>query len=199
VDNASAAASARTVADPANLAAANAPPAPAVRSVVAGHKSVTFAGGGVTGKPVPAATPPNPALVAKNIPSNASSGSSFDNALRQAAGPIDAPTGGDMGRSTPSAPAIESGNVPQKPSSGAIAAGVGVVMGQARGCLAPGDPVSYASITFDSSGSVSSVSVSGSAAGRPAEGCIKAALARAKVPAFAQPSYSQKFTVRPNG
>jgi hypothetical protein len=71
-------------------------------------------------------------------------------------------------------------------------------MGQARACLTSGDPVSFASVSFGSSGAVSSVIVSGSASGKAAEGCIKAALGRAKVPAFAQPSYTQKFTVRPN-
>lgn len=197
IDTAPPPGSARGVAEPASLA-------PGAHSVaVPGHKSVTVTGGGgVAGKPAgaatPAAPPPNPALVAKNIPNSPSSGSSFDNALRQAAGPIDTPSGGDSNKSAPSAAAVESGNVPQKPSAGAIAAGVGVVMGGARGCLTSGDPVSFASVTFDSSGSVSSVSVSGSASGKPAEGCIKAALGRAKVPAFAQPSYSQKFTVRPN-
>jgi hypothetical protein len=42
------------------------------------------------------------------------------------------------------------------------------------------------------------VTVSGSAAGKPAEGCIKTQLGKAKVPAFAQPTYSANVIVRPN-
>jgi hypothetical protein len=165
--------------------------------------SVAGGSGVVAAKPeapsTPAAPPPpNPALIAK-IPVGPSSGggSDFDKALQRAAGPV-SPIGGDSNKTAPSAPEAESGNVPLKPSAGAVAAGVGVVMGQARACLTSGDPVSFASITFGSSGAVSNVAVSGSAAGKPAEGCIKSALGRAKVPAFAQPNYVQKFTVRPN-
>jgi hypothetical protein len=144
----------------------------------------------VTGKP------PNPALIAKNIPTNPSQAGSFDNALRQAAGPTDTPTSG--GAAPASGPQFDPGSVPQKPSAGAIAGGIGNVMGEARACLGLDDPVSYASITFESGGSVSGVAVSGFAAGKPAEACIKAALGKAKVPPFAQPSYTQKVTVRPN-
>jgi hypothetical protein len=150
------------------------------------EKSVT-----VSGKP-----PPNPALVAKNIPSNPSQAGSFDNALRQAAGPTETP---GEGAATPaSSPQFDPGSVPQKPSTGAIAGGIGSVMSGARACLGLDDPISYAAITFESSGGVSNVAVSGFAAGKPAEACIKAALGKAKVPAFAQPSYTQKVTVRPN-
>jgi hypothetical protein len=145
----------------------------------------------VTGKPT------NPALIAKNIPSSPSQAGSFDNALRQAAGPTDTPSGG--GAAAPaSGPQFDPGSVPQKPSAGAIAGGIGSAMGEARACLGLDDPVSYAAITFESSGAVSGVVVSGFASGKPAEACIKAALGKAKVPPFAQPSYTQKVTVRPN-
>jgi hypothetical protein len=59
------------------------------------------------------------------------------------------------------------------------------------------DPVSKATITFASSGAVQSVLVTGAAAGKPAEACIKTALGKAKVPPFAQPTYSASVTVRP--
>jgi hypothetical protein len=192
--------SARAAADPTIPAAPTPAPASALThaGAPAAHRSVSVSGGGEGPAKPPASPPPNPALIARNIPTSSPQSSSFDNALRQAAGPIDTPSG-DSNKSLPaSAVPSESGNVPQKPSSGAIAAGVGAVMGQARGCLTSGDPVSFASVTFGSSGAVSSVTVSGSASGKAAEGCIKAALGRAKVPAFAQPSYTQKFTVRPN-
>jgi hypothetical protein len=134
-------------------------------------------------------------IVANNLPSNPS-GEGFDKALRQAAGPTDTPSEGPA--SPASGPQFDPGSVPQKPSAGAIAGGIGNVMGEARACLGLDDPISYASITFGSAGSVTSVSVSGFAAGKPAEACIKGALSKAKVPPFAQPSYTQKVTVRPN-
>ena len=53
-------------------------------------------------------------------------------------------------------------------------------------------------MTFASTGSVSRVVVSGSAAGKPAEECIKSALMKASLGPFAQPTYSANITVRPN-
>jgi hypothetical protein len=153
----------------------------------------------VTGKSAATADEPTtpPTIVAKNIPSNPGQAGSFDNALRQAAGPMDNPSGG-AGNPSGGGSKADLGSVPQKPSSGAIAGGIGNVMSGARACLGLDDPISYASITFDSTGAVSNVVVSGFAAGKPAESCIKDALSKAKVPPFAQPSYTQKVTVRPN-
>jgi hypothetical protein len=163
------------------------------RSVSAPQKSVTVAGGKTEATP----PPPPPQIVAKDLPANPSQTGSFDNALRQAAGPVDTPPA--EGATTPSnGPAFDPGSVPQKPSTGAIASGIGNVMGEARACLGLDDPISYASVTFSSSGAVSNVVVSGFAAGKPAEACIKGALSKAKVGPFAQPSYTQKVTVRPN-
>ncbi len=93
-------------------------------------------------------------------------------------------------------PQFAAGSVPQKPSQGAVTGAIGAVLPGARACLGPDDPVSRASITFTSAGSVQSVSVSGGAAGKPAEGCIKAALGRAKVAPFAEPAYTANVTVR---
>ena len=152
----------------------------------------------VSGKPSAPASPPNPALVAK-MPTSApppGGGGSLNDALRQAAGPMDTPAA--AGPSTPAPPTdTGGGNVPQKPSLGAVASGVGSAKEQARACLSPDSPISHANITFDSTGSVTSVSVTGFAAGKPAEGCIKAALRRAKLPAFAQPTYTTGVTIRP--
>ena len=120
----------------------------------------------------------------------------LEDQLRQAAGATDHPSGGAATPSTASQ--VEPGNVPQKPSAGAIAGGVSAAMSQARSCIGLDDPISRAAVTFDSSGAVKDVVVSGYAAGKPAEACIKAALSKAKVPPFAQPIYTQTFTVRPN-
>ena len=56
----------------------------------------------------------------------------------------------------------------------------------------------WAESSFGTSGSVQSVTITGSAAGKPQEACIKEALMKAKVPAFAQDSFSATVTVRPN-
>ncbi|MEA2746282.1 MAG: hypothetical protein QOI41_425, partial [Myxococcales bacterium] len=64
------------------------------------------------------------------------------------------------------------------------------------GCLGPDDPVSRASITFTSAGTVQSVNVTGGAVGKPAEACIKGALGKAKVAPFAEATYTANITVR---
>lgn len=90
------------------------------------------------------------------------------------------------------------GNVPQKPSQGAVTGALGAVMPSARACLGPDDAISRASVIFSSDGVVQSVSVSGGAAGKPAEACIKAALTKAKLTPFAEPSYTANITIRHN-
>lgn len=90
------------------------------------------------------------------------------------------------------------GSVPQKPSQGAVTGAIGSVLRNARACLGPDDPVSHATVVFGSDGAVQSVNVSGAAAGKPAEACIKTALMKAKVGPFAEPSYTTRITVRHN-
>lgn len=127
-----------------------------------------------------------------------------------------APTGpeGDLGRAmgqavgadgkpvaaTPAAgangPQFAAGTVPQKPSQGAVTGAIGAVLSGARACLGPDDPVSRATITFVSAGTVQSVNVSGGAAGKPAEACIKSALSKAKVAPFAEATYTAPITIR---
>ena len=63
------------------------------------------------------------------------------------------------------------------------------------GFVRPG--VAQAVRTFVSSGTVSAVSVSGAASGKPAAGCIVSALKRAKVGPFQRSSYSVGVTIRP--
>jgi hypothetical protein len=93
-------------------------------------------------------------------------------------------------------PQFAPGSVPQKPSQGAVTGAIGAVLPHARACLGPDDPVSHATIVFGSTGRVQSVSVTGAAAGKPAEACIRGALSKAKVAPFAEPSYSARITVR---
>ncbi len=96
----------------------------------------------------------------------------------------------------PSGPQFAPGSVPTKPSQGAVTGALGAVLPAARACLGPDDPISRAVVVFGSNGSVQSVSVSGGAAGKPAEGCIKGALAHAKVAPFAEATYSAPVTIR---
>jgi hypothetical protein len=71
-------------------------------------------------------------------------------------------------------------------------------MPTARACVDEDAPVSRASVTFNSDGTVGNVSVTGWATGKPAEQCIRAALGKARVPPFAQPTYTAPATIRSN-
>ena len=150
-------------------------------------------------KPAPAPAPvkeEGPKLSAKDLPTTpAGPGGDLGSAMGAAVGkdgkPVEAtPAAGNTG------PQFAAGTVPQKPSQGAVTGAIGAVLPGARACLGPDDPVSRASITFTSAGAVQNVSVSGGAAGKPAEGCIKAALGKAKVAPFAEPTYTANITVR---
>jgi hypothetical protein len=67
-----------------------------------------------------------------------------------------------------------------------------------RACLGSDDPVSHATVTLQSDGTVKSVSVTGFAAGKPQEGCIKGALTKMTVSPFAEATYPVPVTIRPN-
>ncbi len=114
-------------------------------------------------------------------------------AMSQAAGPLDSV----QAEEKPTGPQFAAGSVPQKPANGTVMGAIGAVLPNARACLGPDDPVSRATITFQSVGSVQSVNVSGGAAGKPAEACIKTALSKAKVPPFAEATFTTAITVRP--
>lgn len=96
----------------------------------------------------------------------------------------------------PAAGSASSGGLPDRPSTGAVQAAIGSVMSPARACVA-GGAAAPAQITFGSDGSVSSVAVSGTAAGTPAASCIEAALKRARVAPFTNHSFSLNIWVRP--
>ena len=131
-------------------------------------------------------------VTAADLPASGGAAGDLGAAMRQAAGPGAQTTQEEK----PSGPQFAAGSVPQKPSQGAVTGALGAVLGAARACLQPDDPVSRATVTFASAGNVTSVSVSGGAAGKPAEGCIKSALMKAKVSPFAQATYSTPVTIR---
>lgn len=116
----------------------------------------------------------------------------LDDAMKKAAGPED-------GSKPEASPASEAGpkNLPDAPPQGSVTAAIGAVKGAAKGCVAGADDVSTALVTFGSSGSVQSVSVSGWAAGKPAASCIQSALKGANVGPFSKPSFAVPVTIRP--
>ncbi len=118
------------------------------------------------------------------------SGGDLDEEMRQR---VDGKKGSTL---TPASTPTAAGNVPQKPSQGQVAGAINVVLPAARACVNADDPISKATVVFQSDGSVQSVTVTGFASGKGAEGCIKTALTKAKVPAFAEPSYAFPVTVR---
>ena len=147
-------------------------------------------------EPTAAPPPPDPRLIAKDLPPSTAPSGSLNDALRQAAGA----SGDTSAAPAPAAggPSYAPGSVPQKPSQGAVTGALGAVMQNARACLEPDGPISRATVTFESGGTVQAIRVTGSAAGKPAEACIKAALTQAKVPPFAQSTYMANVTIRPN-
>lgn len=94
-------------------------------------------------------------------------------------------------------PQFAAGTVPQKPATGAVTGALMTVMPNARACLGPDDPISRVTVEFASEGTPKRIAVSGAAAGKPTETCIKAAFQHAKLPPFAEPSFTTTVTVRP--
>ena len=167
---------------------------------VPGVKTPVVRGGVVPKGTATAGAPPpagsvDPRLVVNNLPQGGGGGGGdLTNAMQAAAG------GGSSTATTVASatgPQYAAGSVPQKPSQGQVAGAIGAVLPDAKHCLNEGDPISRANVVFKSDGSVQSVSVSGFAAGKPAEACIKTALGKAKVSPFAEASYSFPVTVRP--
>lgn len=112
-----------------------------------------------------------------------------------AAQPAAVPPSLHPGGAEPTASA--SANLPLKPAIGAVQGAVGTVLPATRYCLGPDDPISHATITFKSDGSVQTVGVAGAAAGQPAEACIRSRLMTARVPPFSNPTFTWTITVRP--
>lgn len=145
--------------------------------------------------PAPSASAIDPKLVANNIPnSTGGGGGDLTEAMRAAAGGGTVTTGGS---DTPGGPQFAPGTVPQKPSQGQVQGAINAVLPEARKCMAEGDPLSRATIVFQSDGTVKSVSVTGFAAGKSNEACVKTALSKAKISPFVEATYSFPVNVRP--
>jgi len=178
--------------DPASL-----PPAP---TAVVAARETAIGPAPAAAKPAlpPAARTTTPAHAADVPTATAppSAGVNLQTLMQQAAGVTSAPAA--PATTSPDAPLGVVGSVPLRPSQGAIQGALGAVLPSARACLGPDDAISHAAITFGSDGSVVNVGVSGGAAGKPAEGCIRVALMKARVAPFAQPTFTGTVTVRPN-
>jgi hypothetical protein len=149
--------------------------------------------------PAPAAAATlDPKLVAVVPTSTASpdDGKSLTALMQQAAGVTSGAS--TAAPASPDAPQVAPGSVPLKPSVGALHGALGAALPGARACVDPDDAISHAMVTFQSDGSVQNVTVSGGAAGKPAEACIRAALMKARVPPFASPTFSAPATIRGN-
>jgi hypothetical protein len=162
------------------------------------HSKPGVAGGGASSA-APEATAVggvDPKLIA-NVPTGPAGGGSGDlaEAMKTAAG---GGTGLGQGGGGGGATTTQQGNVAQRPSQGQVAGAINSVMPTVRACLGSDDPVSHATVTVQSDGTVKSVSVTGFAAGKPQEGCIKSALSKMTVSPFAEATYPIPVTIRPN-
>ncbi len=89
------------------------------------------------------------------------------------------------------------GPVSARPGQGQVQATLQPLMKSTRACFNPDDPPSHAFITFQSDGSVKSISVTGFAAGKPQEACVKGMLAKARVDPFSDATYSVPMSITP--
>lgn len=182
------------VADPVAATADPAPESlPVGKLAVAPKQIVASKGGGKSAKP---SAPEKPVAAQEKTPPaapNSTASGDLKGAMQNAAGPEEK----QVQAAAPTGPQFAPGMVPQKPSQGAVAGAIGAVLQNARQCLGPDDPISKALVIFGSSGAVSTVTVTGHAAGTPSEACIKTAFSKAKVSPFAETTYSANVTVRP--
>ncbi len=121
------------------------------------------------------------------------SGGDLSQAMKNASG-----GGIGVGQDTITSPqATNNGTLPTRPSIGQVHAAVGQVMASARACFNPDDPPSRANVTFASDGSVKSIAVTGFAAGKPQEQCVKGMLSKAHLSPFSDPTYSVPVPINP--
>ena len=183
-------------------AVAAAAPAPAPKAAAAAPAPKGGAGASkselAAAMAAPAAAPEPPAAAPAPAPAPAAPAAPAEGGLKgamaKAAGP---PMAGGEAVTAAAGPQSNGSNVPEVPSQGAIQGAIGAHMSAAKGCVRGDAPPSRVSLTFGSDGKVKSVSISGNAAGSPAEGCLKSAFSKSSVGPFSRASYPVSFTVRP--
>ncbi len=191
------AAPAPTPAAPAETVAAVAPtPSVDPTAVAADPAPKVAVAGQVPAAAAVAAKDPTPAdgKLAAAVPTG-KAGDLQSEMIRAAGGTADPAAG--AGTPEPAAGNPKNQNIPEQPSQGSVQSGVAAVMGGAKACVAGADDISRASITFSSSGSVSSVNVSGWAAAHGKSACVQAALKGAKVGPFSKATYTFGIPIRP--
>ncbi len=127
-------------------------------------------------EPAPIVLPPSPA------------GGDLGDAMRGAVGPREASA--KTAEETHGAPGARQ----VRPSPGAVVGAINAVLPEARACLGPDDPIRAGSIVFKSDGSVAQIALQGD---KPVDGCIRAALTKAKVAPFVDDTFTTRVTVRP--
>jgi hypothetical protein len=169
----------------------NATPATAGKHplAVAGHTA---------GKPekTAAAQPKAAEVQAPTVPERpaAAPANPLANAMEKAAG---SQLGG--GSVPPPSTRVDTGpsDVPEIPPQGAILGAIGAKRQAAKACVRGLNDPSRATLVFASSGSVQSVSVSGGAAGTPAEACLKKVFTKVSVDPFRRATYTSSTTISP--
>ncbi|HMI85778.1 MAG TPA: hypothetical protein VK550_16895 [Polyangiaceae bacterium] len=171
-----------------NAAAPAAPagPSPGAAAIAAAMAAESPA----AARPAPAAPPPAAAPAAPAAPEP----TGLVGAIKKAVGPTEPAPAPEKAEAKAAPPR---GDIPELPAQGAISGALGSPRTAARNCLVGHDAPSRATIVFASSGSVQSVSVSGPAAGTPAEACIKTAMSKTTVGAFKHPTFSVSTTISP--
>ncbi|HEY2410338.1 MAG TPA: hypothetical protein VGI10_30240 [Polyangiaceae bacterium] len=169
------------------------PSAPAIVALAAVASKAAGSGAGSAPSPASAAPAPDKIVLEDDAPPAPVAKAEAN----EAAG--DKPATPPSSAEAPMRPAdgTVSGSLQAKPSTGAVQSAMSGVMSAARRCVAGESDASSALIVFGSDGHVSSVTVSGAAAGKPAAACIQAALSRAKTQPFAEASFSFSATIRP--
>jgi hypothetical protein len=162
------------------------PPPPSARASSTASTSPAQAAHGER----PAGPPPQTGKAAR-------SEKSLGEQIEEAAGSDQAPS---PGASSPedTVPTNPDGVVPVYPSLGAIHSALGRALQEAQACVEGDVPISHARVTFNSTGTVQEVSVTGWAAGKPAEACVRDALTKPRVAPFLQPTYAVPVTIRSN-
>jgi hypothetical protein len=173
-----------------------APPSPPAPSLT--RESSPFARA-----PSPESTPParansqerRPTAPAESAASPPRSARSLAEHIEEAAGDTSSPQGSSPEVAAPTNP---DGVAPAYPSLGAINSAMLRVIREAQACVEGDLPISHASVRFNSTGVVEAVTVTGWAAGKPAEACVRSALMKARVAPFIRPSYVVPVTIRSN-
>jgi len=148
-----------------------------------------------TAAPPPVATEPVAPTAVPTATGGGKVGDLASEMAKSVGGSSDKPVNAD--EATPAAGKTGSQTIPEQPSQGAANAAVRPLAANAKSCVAGADDVSYASVTFSSAGTVSSVNVSGWAAKNGKSDCIKSALKGANVGPFAKPSFTVSVPIRP--